>query len=378
MDIWTQILDFTSLFVTPVWNSLIQYLPVVMLAVLALTLLYVARIWLGSTALNRSRIPARATSGPLPAGVHLPGPSIWPFFIPVAGFFVLLSLVIKPSGTVINPLFLGIGVVIGVVAIAGWYRDAGREWQRTEFGHELIEAGARGDLIEAEARGEPIERPTPEGIHLPGPSGWPFLAPFALLFIFGGLVFGPVLIVAGLVMGFLAALGWYLDAGNEYRQVEAGHLAEPRTRDPKRAFPRTVFRVYIGIAVVAVVLTLSPWLLTMLPSSASGPTASGSGGAAQTPSTTPTVSASSAVKFDEPELVFAADQPITLTFDNNNAGVPHNVGIYDSPAKGKELFKGDPVTGVATATYNVPALSAGTYYFQCDIHPNMHGDVIVK
>lgn len=58
--------------------------------------------------------------------------------------------------------------------------------------------------------------------------------------------------------------------------------------------------------------------------------------------------------------------------------MPHNVGIYDSPAKTKELFKGDPVTGVATATYNVPALAVGEYYFECDIHPNMHGVVDVQ
>jgi plastocyanin len=366
MDIWTQILNFTSLFITPVWNSLIQYIPVLMVAVVVVTVLGIARIWVGNTALNRPRIPARVTSGPVPAGVHLPGPSIWPFFLPIAGFFILLSLVIHPEGTFINPLILFLGVAIGLFGIAGWYRDAGREWQRTEYGHAQIEAPAR----------ERIEKPTPEGIHLPGPSGWPFLAPIALFFIFAGLVFGPIMIVAGLVMGVLAALGWYLDAGYEFRQVDAGHLAEPRTRDPKRAFPRTVFRVYIGIAVLAIVLTLSPWALTLLPQSSG--TAGGGAGPLQVGSTTPTVSASSAVGFDQSQLLFVANQPITLTFNNNNAGVPHNVGIYDTPAKAKELFKGDPVTGVATATYNVPAMAAGTYYFQCDIHPNMHGDVIVK
>jgi plastocyanin len=369
MDIWTQILNFTSLFVTPLWNTLIQYIPVVMLALVVVTLLGIARIWMGNTALNRPRVPARVTSGPTPAGVHLPGPSIWPFFLPIAGFFVFLSLVIKPAGTVINPLILFLGVAIGLFGIAGWYRDAGREWRRTEYGHDLIEP-------QVPAR---IEGPTPPGIHLPGPSGWPFLAPIALLFIFGGLIFGPILIVAGLVMGVMAALGWYLDAGYEFRQVDAGHLAEPRTRDPKRAFPRTVFRIYIGIAAIAILLTLSPWLLTFLPSSAGGPNASaGGGGPLQTAGTAVTVSASSAVKFDQSELLFAPNAPITLTFENNNAGVPHNVGIYDTPAKANEIFKGDPVTGVATATYKVPAMTPGTYYFQCDIHPNMHGDVVVK
>ncbi len=116
----------------------------------------------------------------------------------------------------------------------------------------------------------------------------------------------------------------------------------------------------------------------MLPSGSGSPQGSAGGGVLQAGTTTPTVSTSSAVKFDQSELFFAANAPITLTFNNNNAGVPHNVGIYDSSAKTTEIFAGDPVTGVATATYNIPAMTPGTYYFQCDIHPNMHGDVVVK
>jgi plastocyanin len=367
MDLWTQILNFTSQLVTPLWNTLIQYIPVVMVALVAVTLLAIARLWVGNTALNRPRVPARVSSGPTPAGVHLPGPSIWPFFLPIAGFFLLLSLAIHPAGTFINPLFLGIGVVIGVVAIAGWYRDAGREWQRTEYGHDLIEASARVR----------VEKPTPEGIHLPGPSGWPFLAPIALFFIFAGLVFGPILIVGGLLMGFLAALGWYLDAGYEFRQVDAGHLAEPKTRDPQRAFPRTVFRVYIVIGVVAVLLALGPWFFTLLPSATGGPAASGAG-AVETPGLTATLTANNAISFDKSQLLFVAGQPISLQFANQQSGVPHNVGIYDSANKTKELFKGEPVTGIATTTYAVPPLPAGTYYFQCDIHPNMHGELDAK
>ena len=38
----------------------------------------------------------------------------------------------------------------------------------------------------------------------------------------------------------------------------------------------------------------------------------------------------------------------------------------------------DLITGVDTATYHVPALSPGTYYFKCDIHSTMTGTVEVS
>ena len=45
---------------------------------------------------------------------------------------------------------------------------------------------------------------------------------------------------------------------------------------------------------------------------------------------------------------------------------------------GKSVFKGDLVTGVTTTTYTVPALPAGTYPFNCTVHPNMTGTLTVK
>jgi len=45
----------------------------------------------------------------------------------------------------------------------------------------------------------------------------------------------------------------------------------------------------------------------------------------------------------------------------------------------KSLFTGALVTGPKTVTYQVPALSAGTYYFRCDVHPTqMFGTFVVK
>ena len=54
----------------------------------------------------------------------------------------------------------------------------------------------------------------------------------------------------------------------------------------------------------------------------------------------------------------------------------HNVEIKDG--SGKDVFKGDLVTGVTTTTYTVPALTAGAYTFNCTVHPNMTGTLTVK
>ena len=40
---------------------------------------------------------------------------------------------------------------------------------------------------------------------------------------------------------------------------------------------------------------------------------------------------------------------------------------------GTELFKGTVFRGVATQTYDVPALAAGQYSFVCTVHPTMIG-----
>ena len=48
-----------------------------------------------------------------------------------------------------------------------------------------------------------------------------------------GLIFGPAMLIGGLVMAAIAAVGWLLDAGRELKDVEAhGHptAGRPRSR----------------------------------------------------------------------------------------------------------------------------------------------------
>jgi plastocyanin len=70
--------------------------------------------------------------------------------------------------------------------------------------------------------------------------------------------------------------------------------------------------------------------------------------------------------------------PTTITFENRDAGVQHNIAIYSDSSLGEELFNGELVTGPTTVDYAVPALPAGEHYFQCNVHPNMNGSVVVS
>jgi plastocyanin len=367
-QVWDQALDLVSRFVVPAWDTLLQYIPLLLIGLLLLAIPGMAWGWRRNSALNRSRVPAPLPAGPVPAGVHLPPPSIWPFIVPIGLFLLLLSLALGggEGGMPVNLLLAAMGVVVFVVAAAGWYMDANREYDELEaHDHGLVLAAE----IAPVARAEEI----PEGVHLPGPSAWPFLAPIGLVFIFLGLVLGPVLIVGGAFMAIATGLGWYVDANREFDQVEAtGHPAEPATRDPVKVFPRWAAPTFAAVGGIVVLLTLAPWFLSLIPEQTTGE--------AEGPpvTTTPFLSASAATHFDQGRLVIPADTAVTLTFQNDQTGVPHDVAVADPANEGQWLFNGDTITGVATIEYQLPPFAAGEYTYHCTIHPPMVGTLLVR
>ena len=111
-----------------------------------------------------------------------------------------------------------------------------------------------------------------------------------------------------------------------------------------------------------------------------GPGEPGGGGGAPggggEPGGGPTVVAQN-IAFDTETIELPPEAVVTITFDNRDAGTPHNISIYSDESLGETLFQGEIVTGPATIPYEVGPFPAGEYYFHCDVHPNMNGAVRV-
>jgi plastocyanin len=88
----------------------------------------------------------------------------------------------------------------------------------------------------------------------------------------------------------------------------------------------------------------------------------------------PTISALG-VEFDRDGLEVPANDAFILVFENREA-IDHNVAIYADSSLQDRRFEGVIFRGPATHWYQVPALAPGTYFFRCDLHPSMDGELV--
>ncbi len=84
--------------------------------------------------------------------------------------------------------------------------------------------------------------------------------------------------------------------------------------------------------------------------------------------------------FNTSTITVPAGTNVTINFDNQDAGVRHNVAVYQDQNAAQTIYKGEVITGPMTTTYTFTAPSTpGTYFFRCDIHPRtMTGQFIVE
>ncbi|MCA1703540.1 MAG: cupredoxin domain-containing protein [Actinobacteria bacterium] len=104
------------------------------------------------------------------------------------------------------------------------------------------------------------------------------------------------------------------------------------------------------------------------------------GPAAEAPAAAGTTLVAVNVAFDTTSLELKGPS-VELTFDNQDALV-HNFAIYknadDGPLKKNPLFTGEEIAAGSSKVYDIDLPPPGRYYFQCDIHPSMNGDLTVK
>jgi Copper binding proteins, plastocyanin/azurin family. len=135
----------------------------------------------------------------------------------------------------------------------------------------------------------------------------------------------------------------------------------------------------LSAAIVAACTTASAgWTYAPAPSMTPRPSSAAS--AEPSGSSSPNLVTISAlgIKYEQATVTAHAGTPFQIAFENKDPGTPHNVSIHQGGATGAELFKGTVFNGVATQTYEVPALDAGTYAFVCTVHPTMVGTLTVQ
>jgi plastocyanin len=355
-ELWDRILDFLAKIVIPDWSALVAMIPLVLAGLVGVYLGWV--VWRYATAGPRTRALPPAAPQP-PPGVHAPAPSFAPIFL-AAGTLALFGAMVIGSFAAI-----ALGLTALSLGLLYWGREAIADFLHVE--HVTVPS------LPVAAHAGP-----PPGVHEPAPSFRPFLGAYATMILFAGLVAGPTadpetgeltgwpaLLIAGLVMFAIALIGWLGDFRREYQATEDADRGHPHHDQPPRV-PKGTIALFAVITIAAGCVQAGII-----------PPAGGGGEAVASPSPAPSAIAADAtvvaegIKFTTPEVSVPADREFGLALENRDQGVDHNVRIKD--AAGSVVYDGELFKGIATKVYTVPALAAGSYPFDCKVHPNMTG-----
>lgn len=77
------------------------------------------------------------------------------------------------------------------------------------------------------------------------------------------------------------------------------------------------------------------------------------------------------VAFTPASLGAPAGSPLAVHFDNQDAGIPHNLVLFGGPNLDQKVYESEIETGVTSVDFEIPGLLPGAYKFACAVHPNM-------
>ena len=344
-------------FVAPDWGALIKLIP---LGVLLLVVGFYAWVFWRFRRAGPRRVGMPIRKPQVPAGIHLPGPSLAPFLISAASAALFFSVALGGAALALSGLLF-------VAALVAWGREAVREYDALGAGSAL--ALHVDDAAVAVAPSGP-----PEGVHLPPPSLLPLLVSAGAAVMLFGVAIGLQFALLGTLMTALALIGWLVDAGREYRATAdadtTGHLVNPT--------PRNTPKVAIALFSLAFLFFAGSQAGIIGDGEASPSPSDGAVACAEGGTATVTICAQ-LVAYETASITVPAGAPFTIRFVNKDAGIPHNVAIHEESGTGPEIYQGEIFNGVDERTYDVPALTAGkTYVFVCTVHPNMLGAIVVQ
>lgn len=243
---------------------------------------------------------------------------------------------------------------------------------------------------------------------VPGGGGWPLLAGAGITLLTVGLIVGPVLVGAGVLVLLAAGAGWLSRASGETTGrlpnlmpvgipvvglfvigslmflISRILLAVPEQASTAIALLVAVF--IMGVSSLAAVRPSisSRTLITVLAivgvllASAGALAASKGERKVEKPESAAAgeiaVTARN-IAFDKKDIELKADAESQISFTNKDAPTPHNIAILSDG--GQVIFRGQLATEKTPVTYSFKAPAAGKYKFQCDVHPNMNGTVTV-
>lgn len=128
--------------------------------------------------------------------------------------------------------------------------------------------------------------------------------------------------------------------------------------------------------------TPTPTPTTMAMTMTTVPQATGTSVPTSVPGAGPGVTLAVAAKnvlFNVTSITVPAGSTVTVYFDNQDSGVPHNFAVYTNQQATTKIFAGQIINGPGTTSYTFTAPSTpGSYWFRCDVHPTvMYGTLNV-